>query len=326
MQLENRTPFMARLMRREREDGVIEATAIVKSTFAYDDEGASFVPAKEQLPLVTDRLDTPFGIFHSELFVQKDGVDLAALGTIRREAPITSAEIFLAVGVHKASLLIFGDRRWVRHDGELVPSDPTPFTEMPLAYTHAYGGSSEFNYEQVPYCDNPLGRGYYLTEEQAEGQLLPNIVRGDAPQVSRWDEQPEVAGFGPYPQFWGVRAREGIEVGPVGEDGEPPSMKLKARLSNNANSALILTELTAGEELRLSGLAERELVLIVPEVAPVLTAKVGEQSLEAEGRLDGVFWWVDQRLVTMTHRIHFTYRYQKGEPRVAFLDDRAASV
>src|SRR5882762_4373161 len=142
MELENQTPFAARLLRLERQEGQIEATLVVKATFEQDDTGR-WVPAPEQVPIVDDRLETPFGIFHTDCFVMKDGVDVCVLGTVRPPQPTPVAHVRLSVGGRSNDLTVFGERRWTRAGGRLAPSSPVPFEEMPLGYARAYGGATE---------------------------------------------------------------------------------------------------------------------------------------------------------------------------------------
>lgn len=36
---------------------------------------------------------------------------------------------------------------------------------------------------------------------------MPNIEPGDSPALERWEDAAPIAGRGPYPSFWGLRAR-----------------------------------------------------------------------------------------------------------------------
>src|SRR4051812_23213877 len=124
MELLNETPFAARLLRVDlKGDGDVAAFVIVKATFERGDSGR-WVVAREQLPLVEDRLETPFGIFHTDCFSAKQGVDVCVLGSLRLTRPVRSQRVSLEVGQHHSSLRVFGDRRWVRRSSGLEPSDP----------------------------------------------------------------------------------------------------------------------------------------------------------------------------------------------------------
>ncbi len=179
------------------------------------------------------------------------------------------------------------------------------------------------DYETATWPDNPVGRGYYLSAQAAEGQPLANIEPASGPHAHVWSDRPEVAGWGPYPCFWGLRAREGIEppdkiqAGTVG--------RLKARLNNQAHPALIVPGLDEDTEIRIRGLRGDDLVFTLPACSPEAEIHLGGETRNATGALDGVYLWVDADRITLTRRIPFTYPYTRGQPRWLRLVDRAAS-
>jgi uncharacterized protein YjbI with pentapeptide repeats len=67
------------------------------------------------------------------------------------------------------SLRIHGHRHWQGGLGIHIPSDPLPFTEMPLNYTHAYGGEGYAeNADGLGFCEIDLPNG-------KRGIPLPNV-------------------------------------------------------------------------------------------------------------------------------------------------------
>lgn len=319
MKLHNETPFAARMLRfQPAEDAPVQATIVVKATFQGSDSSVgAWSPAAEQVPIVNDKLETTFGMFHTDGFVQKDGVDVGVLGTARMSRQVRGARLSMTIGRHAAELSLFGDRRWVRSGGRLVASDPAYFESMPVSYTHAYGGQTEHDYERVVFVDNPVGRGFYLSPEKAEGQPLPNIEQGSGSRVQTWSDQIAVAGWGPYPHFWGIRAREGVQL--TGKDDPLSMVRMTLRVNNNAHPALVLPELPAGAEIRVRGMRPTELVYSLPSLDPVAVVRWGDTAIEARGEVDGVFVWVDEERLTLTSRLRFTYPYLKGQARSARL-------
>ena len=319
MDLENLTPFAARLLRYQPgEDAPVQSTLVVKGTFEPKGPGR-WGPADEQMPIVDDPLETPFGLFHGDSYARKDGVDVCVLGTVRPARAQRAVQLSITVGRHSSELMVFGDRFWEKSGGRLAPSSPLPFAEMPLAYTHAYGGKTEHDYEVSIWPDNPVGRGFYLSPEGAVDQPLPNIEIGRGTQIREWGDQVEVAGWGPYPCYWGMRAREGVEPPPKLESGDVG--RIKARLNNNAHSRLIVPAVAPDAEIRILGMQAQELVFAVPPFSPVAEVHVGDRVEEARGTLDGIYLWTDSGRVTVTQRIHFNYAYNKREPRWAKLVD-----
>ena len=318
MELRNDTPFPARLLRfQPNEDAPVEGTLVVKATFEHAADGR-WIPVDEQLPILDDPLLTPFGLFHGEGFVSKEGVDVCVMGTVRPARVVRATELSLRVGAHTSTLMVYGDRRWVRTRGELAASSPETFTELPLAYARAYGGATEHDYEQVVWPDNPIGRGYYLSAAGAEGGPLPNIESAAERPVRAWSDQPTTAGWAPYPCFWGIRAREGFvspEVVKPGNFGYPTP-----RLNNNAHPELVLPALPEGAEIRIRGLRASELAYTLPRLSVRLTVTSGSAVVaEPLTVVDGVYLWADLGHITLTGRARFGYLYTRGEIRGAQL-------
>jgi hypothetical protein len=317
--LDNRTPFPARLLRFQRaEDAPIDGALVVKGTFEQD-ASRRWVPVGEQLPIVDSPLPTAFGIFHGEMFMRKDGVDLGVLGTVRLPRAQRSAEVTVSVGAHRSTLMVYGDRRWVS-DGNrgLVASRPEPFQEMPLSYERAYGGKTAHDYEEAFWPDNPVGRGYYLSEGAAVGQPLPNIESATSRPVRLWSDRPAVAGWGPYPCFWGLRACEAVTPPDANDAVDLPSISV--RINNNAHPDLVLPELPDRAEIQIKGLRGEDVVYAVPRFAPQLEVSAGGSVIaQPPVQVDGVFVWADLDRVTVTGRARFTYPYNRGEIRHARL-------
>lgn len=318
MRLENETPYAARLIQLELGDNRLHAAVIVKATFVWDEHGRAR-PAVEQMPIVDEQLATSFGIFHSDLFLQKQGVDLCVLGTLRRSQPQHTAQVRVSTSTHRHTITVFGDRNWLPSGSSLVASKPRPFTEMPLSYARAYGGTTKYDYETAVCTDNPSGIGYYLSEETAVGGPLPNIEAEDGPYIRQWQDQPRPAGIGPYPQLWGLRAREGVQL----PTNESDSLRVLPRLYNNAHPSLVLSTIEEREAIRIDGLRDQPIVVELPAFEPIVEVSVGGRVSEANGKLDGVFVWVDCGHVTLTKRIHFEYELYKEQQRVARLRERA---
>jgi hypothetical protein len=314
MQLQNDTPFAARLLRFQRaEDAPVNGGLVLKATFQRA-PGGRWMPAPEQVPLVDAPLPTSFGIFHGDNFMRKDGVDVCVMGTARPSRPRRAVEVGVSIGKHKSSLVVYGDRRWIRNGRRgLAASIPDLFEELPLSYERAYGGKTVHDYEEVVFPDNPIGRGYYLSEAEAAGQPLANIEAAGAPSVASWSDRPPVCGWGPYPCFWALRAREAVTADPA-DPLAPP--RISPRLNNNAHPDLVLQALPEGAEIRIEGLRVGELVFPVPPVSARLAVESGGAVIaEPEIRVDGVFVWADLDLVTVTGRAHFTYPYDRGQVR-----------
>ncbi len=100
----------------------------------------------------------------------------------------------LKVGSVDKRLAVFGDRMW-KHG---VPTEPLPFTEMPLTWSRSFGGKG--------FTKNPVGRGYGPEKtETGDVHWLPN-VENPKRLVKAPGDRPEPATFGPadltLPERW----------------------------------------------------------------------------------------------------------------------------
>ncbi len=144
------------------------------------------------------------------------------------------ARVDLDVGPERRSLLVHGDRRWIRNAGRLAVSSAGPFDHKPLSWALAFGGG----YALAPGLDplgkrphpggwiahvlNPGGTGLYGDEGAADGAPLPSIERPEEP-IASWRDQPRPAGLSPCPSLHGLRA-------PVTLPREDPDWHVRAAL------------------------------------------------------------------------------------------------
>lgn len=110
--------------------------------------------------------------------------------------PQPACRVAAALGAVRKELYVFGDRYW----NGTTTTDPVPFTEMPLDWSRAFGGSD--------YRTNPSGKGFDAI--QINGQKvrpLPNVEYPDQ-LITHPNDKPEPACYGPVDQMWPQRARK----------------------------------------------------------------------------------------------------------------------
>lgn len=106
------------------------------------------------------------------------------------EQPVQRMMLGWAIGGHMKQLLVTGDRYWHAVKGGFVPTEPTPFLQMPLDPTRVFGGPG--------HAFSPTGTGYAAERRIAGGELvaLPNVEIPD--QAIRYiGDMPRPARFGP---------------------------------------------------------------------------------------------------------------------------------
>ena len=313
MQLVNRTPWQAMLQIADLGEPPVAAAVICKATYDLAPDGL-LSPAAEPMPIPGDPIETPFGTLHGELYFKKAGADLCVLGTIRRTTPVREVMLTLTASTFVHRLLVTGDRVWMPTGDKrqpLAPSRAQPFTEMPLGYQRAFGGTADYEGYPAPWPDNPIGRGYYLTVEQAREQPLPNIEPANGPRIRAWDDWPRAAGWGPYPMNWGLRASTAVQV----DDQKMTVKHVDPSLFNHAHPDLVVPALPPGDSIQIDGLSDRPLTVTIPRELVHLRVRAGDDTFEVTSHVDGVFIWADAAKLIVTHRAMFSYVFRPRELR-----------
>ncbi len=294
------------------------AVVICKQTYVRRPDG-TLVPADDPMPIIGDPLETSFGILNGDIFLRKDGADLCVLGSVRRKRKQAQLAITVACGDFRHTLRVSGDRAWLptADKKRLVPSAPLAFEELDLSYRAAYGGVARADGLEVPNPDNPVGRGYYLSRDEAVGKLLPNIESAAAPPIGDWEDRRAPAGWGPYFMSWGLRASDAVAVDP--ETGAVASISPK--LFNNAHPELVLRRIDPGTRIVIDGARDQPWGFDVPARLGRVSVVVGTRAFEVTSQIDGVFVWLDGDRVVITQRANFRYVVQRGEVRGATLTE-----
>ena len=164
-------------------DGKVRLVVVVGAMVSFD---GSTIEQEQTLWVELSRIPGLSG-FLDELKPKVRGEALLsgyAFAPQGKAAPIVAAR--LAVGPIEKEVWAIGDRAW-KLTG---PTEPEPFTEMPLGYDRAFGGEG--------YAQNPVGKGYATVKDEAGNstQPLPNL---ETPKelVKSPRDRPPIAGFGP---------------------------------------------------------------------------------------------------------------------------------
>lgn len=171
------------------------AAVVARATFDIDRDRLVFTPERPW-PAGPEAVETPWGTFPPDTPLPKEGIDVFVLGSAWQPRGLPATELTLAIHVGTAlerRICVTGDRKWVLHDGVLVPGEPRQFLSMPLTYENSYGGRG---------AANPIGKGFYASERAALGQPLPNLEDPDS-RIQSFTDRPAPVGPGPCPQCGG---------------------------------------------------------------------------------------------------------------------------
>ncbi len=317
MELLNKTLAAARLFTgfTDRTSGV--AALVARRTYRLGDDGA-LLPSDEPWPIFSEPLQTDVGLFPSDMTPAHAGCDLVIAGVARSAEPVTSLAVSAAVGAFSTRLVLFGPRIWEERAGDLVPSEPEPFTEMPLGWTSAYGGVCDYEGMPAPYPLNAEGKGFYLQREQAKGSPLPTLEWPHAP-IRAWNERPFPACWGPVadPLTWHL-AKASLAM----QQSDEAMERLEERVFISAcQPDLIMPPLTGGEEVILTGLDAQPIGFRVPAAALRVRGEIGADMVEAQLAISGLWILLSQRLVVVTWRGGFPYTFRQHDKRRATLLD-----
>lgn len=303
MKFTNHTPYRALLNRMVVGPDTFAAALVARVTF---DLAPDPIVARDQVwPLSKDSEDGPRGPMDGEGPVfYRGGVDLCVWGTARAAAgvPVSRAEVVLEANGWKRTVRVVGDRIWVKDGASLVPSTPAPFREMPLSPERAYGGHAEWDGLDVVYPPNPEGRGFYVTEEEAEGGLLPNLEDPATP-VTKWDAHPQPVGLGFCLLGNGARMQNGTEF-----DDQGVLKTLRPVFFNSAFPEMILPSVSPGDRVRITGvLSEGPFEVALPHLPLMARLTFDDEVSEHALGIDQIGIEIDANRMFLSYRFPFRY-------------------
>ncbi len=146
-----------------------------------------------------------YGTIEPDLPFPRVATDVICLADAQSySGPTGVINVKLIAGPYTMSLRIYGERVWERRANGLNISPPTLIEQLPITYKYAFGGKAPTSYGELPWMANPIGKGFYLSADEAAKHPLPNIENPDH-LLAQWDDRPAPMGFAPYPSTWSLR-------------------------------------------------------------------------------------------------------------------------
>jgi hypothetical protein len=206
MEVFNATPYVFLPFDSSSDPAQSMLTLVVKGTFKLQPgEAAVAVGQKQQQPPRGDDIymdDIGRSLrYASDLAPTKvrGEVTVNAVCHVTDGRPRAACDVSIELGAIRKRLRVTGNRAWVT-EPHVVMTRPLAFERMPMRWERAFGGLSL----QV----NPLGRGGEAEPDEAGGSIwrLPNVEYLDK-LVTRPEDRPPPAGFGPISPMWQPRLK-----------------------------------------------------------------------------------------------------------------------
>jgi hypothetical protein len=218
MELINATRMLAGYTMGMEPSGRELLVVAVKGTFRMPAEpGARLKLAEEQVPLVMS--DVFFGEpglsaprYEVDFAPRKLRCDVLLNGQAYAPGgrPAERVTVGLKIGNWSKTFTVVGDRLWYTGAGPRATS-PVPFTEMPISYDRAFGGTDlrhEDPAQHAAFMPNPSGRGFHkhFRQDWLDHTPLPNTEETNVP-VTQPDGLYRPMSFGVIGRHWEPRYR-----------------------------------------------------------------------------------------------------------------------
>jgi hypothetical protein len=325
MDLVNRSETSAQIFYTVAGEDRLLASVVLRRTFRID--GETLVPdAEDPFPVAEQAIKTEYGDFEPETPFAHEGFELFVLGkAYPHRSPAPRADFWIQIGTEfQRRIVAHGDRTWARRSDELVATAPLAFESLPMTLAFAYGGKAKTEVGDFAHPANPAGRGFYLTEEAAEGGLLPNLEAFDSP-VSTWRDQPTPVGVTPLPRESSLRLERAIDYD---ADANPPVIrKIKPAYFNSAHPMMLLERAPSpGTLIRINGVRPggRELRFRAPLDPHHVYVQLAERAYVFPAAVECMIALAEEERVVWGQRCCFRYRMVPRERRIAVLRAGAA--
>jgi hypothetical protein len=185
---------------------------------------------------------------------------------------------------------------------------------MPLTIQNAYGGKVHWDGLEIPFPENPEGKGFCFEEKDAVDLPLPNL-EDPSRMIKTWEDRPAPVGVGLCPPFFGPRMRDSVVFSKEGA-----LTKLRPTLFNAAFPAMVAPSVEPEDTLAIEGVsADGPLLVKIPPLPLKMRLTMGETVAERPLRIDQVGIQVDKGKAFITYRYPFRYMMNPRQLRACEL-------
>lgn len=296
----NKTPFSADYAWVIDNDGNKIWMVVVKATFQITpDRRCLLAPVQEpvrQSAVPYGEMGSSSLRYESDLQGIKPTTDVLVVGdaVVPHKRLAAVCDVSLRAGALQKRLRVTGNRVWQQSALGPKPSNPEPFSRMPLVYERAFGGWDRTAQDPQDHRldrRNPVGTGFAISKKGIIGKRLPNVeYAGEA--IRAWIDRPNPAGLNAVDCAWSPRREL---AGTYDERWQRTRFPLWAadfdpRFRNCAPADQQTSAyLTGGERVEITGMNESgSLTFDVPRAELKFRTRLNNQWIEHEGHLSAL--------------------------------------
>ena len=311
----NTTGMLAGLTVSTDKDGRDHCVVIIKGTFSIEKDGTATL-AEAQHPLVyadkhygdpgttSIQYECDFAPFKPRADVIVNGFAFSPNGS-----PVREMLVGLQIGPVRKVIKVFGDRFWERGLTGLRPSGPKPFTQMPLTYERAFGGSDQSNNDPKKWgfeLRNLVGVGFYRGASigSVAGRPIPNL-EDTHNTINSWSDRPPPASFGGLARGWQPRIKYAGTYDQRWLDQRFPFLPedFDQQYFQSAPANQQLPYLKGGEVVRCANMTpDGDITFTMPQIEIPINYHFRDRNVAKEPNLDTVIVEPDQRRFIATWR------------------------
>jgi hypothetical protein len=312
----------------------------IKATFVIpEQDGAEPVLAEKQVPLVeADQFTGEPGLsaplYETDYAHRKPYCDVLVNGSAYSPhgRPTQRVTVGLSINGMSKSFDVVGNRVW--RDGVLAPypSQPEPFTVMPISYDVAFGGVDDSHPDPnklKTFLANPVGRGYRPHLRDIDGLPLPNTEETGKPIKDPGGNYKPMS-FGSIGRNWQPRVKYAGTYDQRWLDHTAPFWPddFDYRYFQAAPPDQQIAFLKGGEEVVLTNLTSRGLMRFrLPKMeCPVVFIPYRGREQQATSVLDTLLIEPNEQRISLTWRASVAMRHDCFEIRQILVGPQAREI
>jgi len=313
MEFFNNTSFHTLIHRTALENDIIAMSLMCRITYDVDADGIATISETQDWGLYQDYWQNEYGPMDKDDVFKRGGIDLLLFGSAKapKGKSVTESSVSIAINHHVIhQVKIFGDRVWKSFLGSLSISSPKPFTEIPLTMYNAFGGYYNWDGIDIPYPNNPHGKGYYHEKKEAIGKSLPNIEHYDNP-IRKWNSWQDPAGVTSL-SVLPLKAKNNLVL----NSDKNKIEKLNPKFFNSAFPKMIVDKINAGDVITITGVTGNDpYIFQVPNTVLEVAIVLGDKNIKEKMKIDQIGLIPDKQQAFVSYRIPFKYVVRPMEKR-----------